>query len=467
MKSTVHANRKHGISRPHPRKDFKDRIELYQYRRGPDNPTWDARFKIESTWTGWTSLATTEWDDAVFIAIEKLVERENATKAGIQIVGRKRKEANTVAEIAMGTIARLRTEQVRIMATPEFKKAHVFTAKIANIESKLLPAFGDRGIANLTEDDLERFRLSVTVKNGTPKRSTIANINSAWLEVLNDAVTAGYLSRVRKRFLVISQAGFGKGQRGDAFSRAEMQMIRNYMSDAWIASGHTAVSRENRLLLRALVSLMSCTGLTPGLETELVTPHALREVADTHGHPAIRVEIRKHQGKRAPDRVVWARTNDVWPVVDDMRQLRAWIKANASEAYQSANPSGYLFCRPSDGEFPIFHRVFEEVLESLRIRVDPVTKVNRRLYSCRHYYATQALQDGVEVAFVAKNMGTSERMIHEHYEHIITDLRSGVLTGSRIGVRAMTDVQRRALREELDRIENDPDDHLLPEERYR
>jgi integrase len=243
-------------------------------------------------------------------------------------------------------------------------------------------------------------------------------------------------------------------------------MIREYMSDTWISSTQTQISRENRFLLRALVSLMATTGLTPGLETELVTPFALIETDDTNGRPAIRVTIKAHQGKRAPDRIVWARTNDVWPVVEDMRQLRAWIKANRTEQYHRANPSGYLFCRPSDGEFPIYHRVFEEVLEALKIRVDPVHKVNRRLYSCRHYYATQALMTGVEVAYVAKNMGTSERMIHEHYEHIITDLRAAVLTGSQIGVRAMTVAQREALRAELDAIINDPDDHLGDLERH-
>jgi hypothetical protein len=49
------------ISKAHPRKDYADRVQLSQYRRGTNNPTWDARFKINGTWTGWTSLGTTEW----------------------------------------------------------------------------------------------------------------------------------------------------------------------------------------------------------------------------------------------------------------------------------------------------------------------------------------------------------------------------------------------------------------------
>lgn len=418
----------------HPRKEFKDRIELYQFRRGAANPTWDARFKVNGDWTGWTSLATEDWDDAVFVAVDKLKERELAHQHGIVIPGRKRKETNTVAEVAAITVPRLRAEQVKLLATKESKKAHVFTAKLSSITNRLLPAFGDRGIANLTEDDMESFRLAVTLRsNGAvPKRSTIANINSAWLEVLRDAVDQGFITRARRKFLIISQEGFAKGIRGASFSRQEMTTIMRLMSDAWVSQGHTLIRRENRYLLRALISLMSTTGITPGLEVETLTPAQVVETKDTNGESSVRVQIRNHQGKRAGSRTVWARVNDVCPVVEDMARLKGWIAANATETYRQQNPKGYIFCRPSDGEFPIYHRVFEEILEELGLRVDQITGVNRRLYSCRHYYATQALQDGVSVTYVANNMGTSERMIQDHYSHVITDQRSGDLTGSRL-----------------------------------
>jgi hypothetical protein len=495
-----HANRKHGVVRPHPRPAFRDKIELYQFRRGADNPTWDARFKISDVWSGWVSLGTAEWDDAIFVAIDRLNEREHAAKFGTPLPGRGGTERNTVAEIATVTLARLRAKQTRILATKESKKAHVFTAKISAIENKLLPALGPRGIASLSEDDMERFRLGVTVggRKATvtppsrqagqtaigswaaeracarsalieqqptpvtrkPKRSTIANTNSAWLEILNDAVEAGHISRARKRFLVISQSKFEKGERGSGFSRSEMEQLRAHMSSGWIKAAHTATSRENRFLLRCLVSLVATTGIRPGLEVELLTPAQVVRTKDHYGVWSIRSEIRAHQGKFATGRIAWARVNDVWPVVDDLLRLQAWIADHATDAYRAHNPAGYIFCRPSDGEFPIFHRIFEEVLETLGIRIDPVTKVNRRLYSLRHYYATQALMDGVDVAFVAKNMGTSERMIHEHYEHIITDLRSGLLTGSRNPIMAQTDRQIAVTQYALRRIEHDPDDHL-------
>ena len=240
-----------------------------------------------------------------------------------------------------------------------------------------------------------------------------------------DAVALGHIKEAHKPRLTISTKGFNTGLRGDAFSRDEMTAIRAYMDDAWVAAGHHAKVRETRFLLRALISLMASTGITPGLEVETLTPAQVAEAVDSNGRAGLRVAIKGEQGKRKPQRVVWARVNDVWPVIRDMRALRAWIDQSATEQYHRINPNGYLFARPGDGVFPDFAEVFAKVLDDLRLHTDPVTGVRRRLYSCRHYYATQSLLQGVSPYDVSKNMGNSERMIRIHYDHVLIDLRSG------------------------------------------
>ena len=97
--------------------------------------------------------------------------------------------------------------------------------------------------------------------------------------------------------------------------------IRAHMSDAWVAAGAYEKVRECRYLLRALVSPHGNTGITPGLEVETLTPAQVAETVDSNGRPGLRVAIREEQGKRKPSRVVWARVNDVWPVIRDMRAL--------------------------------------------------------------------------------------------------------------------------------------------------
>jgi integrase len=417
---------------PHPRKDYRDCIQLVQHRRGPAVATWEARYRINGAWSGWNSLGTDLWDDAIFIAVDRLAEREQAAKAGLTSPTRKKRETNTVNEIALVTLARLEAEKKAILGTQPAKKANKVSATIGRIKSIILPALGDRGVANVTEDDLERFRQSHTVNGRRPKQGTISHLNSAWKEILRDAVKLGHVSKRHAKRSIISQEGFAKGNRGSTFSVEEMQAIRAYMTDAWVDEFNQIKVREARYLLRAMTSLMASTGITPGLEVETLTPAQIAEVSDSNGRLGLRITVRKAQGKRKNDRVVWARSHDVWPVLQDVRDLLAWITANATEDYRRNNPHGYLFSRPSDGLLPTkFAGVFADVLDRLRLRRDLISGVFRTMYSCRHYYATQSLMDGVSITFLAENMGNSEAMIRTHYSHVITDLRSGQLTGSR------------------------------------
>ena len=418
--------------RPHPRKDYRDCIQLVQHRRGPAVATWEARYRINGAWSGWNSLGTDQWDDAIFIAVDRLAEREQAAKAGVNPPTRKKRETNTVNEIALVTLARLEAEKKVILATQPAKKANKVNATIGRIKSIILPALGERGIANITDDDLERFRQGHTVNGRKPKQGTISHLNSAWKEILRDAQKLGIVSKAHAKKSVISQEGFAKGERGATFTREEMESIRAYMTDAWVNEIPVNKVREARYLLRAMVSLMASTGITPGLEVETLTPAQIEFRDDHHKQPGLRIVIRKAQGKRKNDRVAWARSHDVWPVLKDMRNLLAWIMANATDLYWQNNPHGYLFARPSDGLLPTkFAGVFADVLDHLGLRRDPVSGVFRTLYCCRHYYATQSLMDGVSITFLAENMGNSEAMIRTHYNHVITDLRSGQLTGSR------------------------------------
>jgi hypothetical protein len=127
--------------RPHPRKDYRDCIQLVQHRRGAAVETWEARYRINSVWSGWNSLGTDQWDDAIFVAVDRLAEREQVVKAGVNPPTRKKREANTVNEIALVTLARLEGEKKVILAAQPAKKANKVNATIGRIKSIILPAF--------------------------------------------------------------------------------------------------------------------------------------------------------------------------------------------------------------------------------------------------------------------------------------------------------------------------------------
>ena len=87
-----------------------------------------------------------------------------------------------------------------------------------------------------------------------------------------------------------------------------MRYLSRYMTDKWINEGYTLIIRENRYLLRVALSVMSNTGLRPGVELESLTWSQLTEINDSFGHPSIRLQIRQGQGHDGRARVAGART---------------------------------------------------------------------------------------------------------------------------------------------------------------
>ena len=69
----------------------------------------------------------------------------------------------------------------------------------------------------------------------------------------------------------------------------------------------------------------------------------------------------------------------------------------------------------SFGKIPCYIRVFGLFIKHLQ--TNNIIKNHYTLYSCRHFYITTKLQDGVDVYVVAKYVGNSVEMIQRFYDH--------------------------------------------------
>lgn len=66
-----------------------------------------------------------------------------------------------------------------------------------------------------------------------------------------------------------------------------------------------------------------------------------------------------------------------------------------------------------------FGKMFARFLERYDLLHDTKTGKERTLYSLRHYYATMALTyERMSVYTLSKHMGTSVKMIEQHYGHV-------------------------------------------------
>jgi integrase len=65
---------------------------------------------------------------------------------------------------------------------------------------------------------------------------------------------------------------------------------------------------------------------------------------------------------------------------------------------------------------------------------DRETKEKRSLYSLRHTYAHMSiLNESMDVYTLAKQMGTSVKMIEQHYGHLKPAQKADVIAGKRMG----------------------------------
>jgi integrase len=427
------ATRGHYVTHPSPR--YRDRIRLVQGRRQEYPDRWEAQYKDRSgKWCQPVSLKTSDEEDAKTLAVEILIQRD----AGVQL--KSRRNTNTLKDISVETIARLERERDEIVVRTHPDKGRAYDLKIRIIKKVLLPQFGDQSVTEITEPVISTWLKGYRVngaKQGSsapvkPARSTVGNINGAYQEMMRDAYDRGWISR--DQIQRIDQARFAKGERRPTFSVPEIQRLAKHMSDKWVEAGHTNVVREDRYMLRALVALLAVTGLRPGIETTGVTFGQVEDdVRDSRGHLSVRIHIRANQGKRDRSRTVWLLKSDRgWKQAGEktFRDYLEWFAVNWTENAERENPKRQIFRRPSDGELPNFPVTFRALLDEIGLRRDPITGMDRPLYSLRHYYATEAILRGQTTAQLVGQMGTTIQMLDQHYAHVIHAVQSADATGS-------------------------------------
>lgn len=65
----------------------------------------------------------------------------------------------------------------------------------------------------------------------------------------------------------------------------------------------------------------------------------------------------------------------------------------------------------------LYKALIRNLLTETKLREGP-SGIPRSTYSFRHTYATFRLSEGVDVYFLAQQMGTSVKMIEDHYGHV-------------------------------------------------
>jgi integrase len=262
------------------------------------------------------------------------------------------------------------------------------------LHKHLNPAFGERPISDITIADVEAWWAGLRAKGYSYKRlRTIRGILAA---IFRRAVTAGMLTRNP------ADAIAGRMGREDREVRRAEWLTEAELSKALAVAGQ----REPRY--HPLLLTIASSGLRQGEALGL-------QVGDLDFERctlAIRRNIRKHRiGSPKSGK---PRTVDVPPFT--MAVLRGWIDTVRAEAAVRGQEATWLF--PGNTGKPIEDKCPREALR----RILKAAGIPRqlRIHDLRHTYASLALQRGVPLLVVSRQLGhASIAITADIYGHLV------------------------------------------------
>ena len=132
-----------------------------------------------------------------------------------------------------------------------------------------------------------------------------------------------------------------------------------------------------------------------------------RDIKDARDREGREIVVLFVQGKGKSRKLVAPKS-----VGDYLERIRDISKAKGPDDRVFTNFTG----KP---EKTLYNSLIADLLNKAKLR-EGTLGVPRSTYCFRHTYATLRLQEGVDVYFLAEQMGTSVHMIEQHYGHVNT-----------------------------------------------
>lgn len=206
-------------------------------------------------------------------------------------------------------------------------------------------------------------------------------------------------------------------RRRAAFTKEEYETLISFLFNWWREADQRwpELAARRRLLWR-YVTFLFHSGLRPGSETDGLCWKHVKEARTSSGEKRYRLSITGKTGTRYP--VV---TASAVAALDNI----------SIDNRSMGDPEMPVFALP-DGTHvknDSFRQIFKKALIECRLIEDELGNA-RSLYSCRHSYATfLLLYQNINVYKLAVQMGTSVKMIEQHYGHVLPEQAIDELTG--------------------------------------
>lgn len=388
--------------------------EVVLYKRA-SSKVWQARFKLSDS--KWHRIST------------KQRNIDYASKAACEAYDRARflKDENIpISSKRFDAVARQTVTELQRQLDSGVGKV-VYNTYIQAIQLYLIPFFGRHSINNISYEELKKFGDWRVEKFGrNPAASTVTNHTSALNRVFDTAVERGWLSKLQ--IPTIKNNG-AKPKAREAFSMSEYRSLTSFMPH-WITKGHTEKTLHMRELLRDYVLILANTGMRHGTEAHNIKWRDIEWITKDKER-YLQITVNGKTGKRTL--IARHNTEDYLTRIqqrfDDLAKL-------TFDALLKKKADSYLFRLRSGERTKALIGTFRNLMRDSGLDKDKEVKERRSLYSLRHTYAHfSLLTDAMDVHTLAKQMGTSVKMIEQHYGHIAPAMKADMIAGAKMGKR--------------------------------
>jgi integrase len=252
----------------------------------------------------------------------------------------------------------------------------------------------------------EEYRYKTSIKKRELDETSIHGELQIWKQMVKFGMDRGLVSTTTH--LVYPKVS-GKSGRRDEFSPQEYRKITRTLNTKKYLEcrGKNSYISQRRHFIKYVFLVLCNTGCRTGEITKMLWKHIGEpyEYEDEHTgeiKETVEIYIPKENTKQGKQRYVVV-YGDGWKYLQDVKQLSKYTK-----------PNDLVFPKQDGTKWILNEIVFDNLMEE-----SGVDKTERKLtwYSCRHFYGTKRIEEGVDVYLLAEQMGTGITMIERHYGH--------------------------------------------------
>lgn len=365
---------------------------LIIFRRGDvQHRNWYCRVKLPSEDRYKTiSLKTADKSEAKAKAYDEDAELRFRLKHGVPIFNK------TFAEVA----AEYSVHQKRRSEAGQITH-HRWRVLDSHIRSQLNPYVGTCQISLIGQDKWTEYAIwrhqnGKGRSGGAVSGGTIRDEMTTFRSIIKYAAAK---RMIPQSHVFVEQLPVAKEAR-DEFTPEEYRALHSF-ARSWIKKGKSPLNIWYRTMVYNFILVMTNTGMRPSEARNLRWRDVAKRV-DKQGREFVTLSVR---GK-GMSRILVATSN----VGDYLERIRGISPVNGLD-----DP---VFCtREGEVAKSLYHGALERLLIESKLLLSSSGK-RRSTYCFRHTYATFRLSEGVDALFLAHQMGTSVKMIQDHYGHI-------------------------------------------------